>query len=535
LLEAVQVDVVNIDPILSQTVTVEVFDWGVDPVSGNPAPVVVNPPNPVTIGPHSHQSFTVPLTASIFSRPRHFYEIRVTIPDDPQLMVNCFAFGLNGTVIAGNTVLHEELAKIAGPMQNLPPVPPTNPSRYYLGLDRSAPNNPKWQFYTWIDVVRDFGAVGDGIHDDTTAIQNALNVFSGLNKAGVIYLPLTPDGGFYKITQKLTYVGNAAAPIRLAGDVCGQESPFGSTLHWAGTDGGTLLEITGGQNLIIENLLLYGGARSATTGARFGLVLQMTPGGAGVANVTLRNLEVSGVTGPGSACIVLGTNNFQTDSITLDKVRCAGYMPTATSTATNYGITTGFANSKNFTLISPHIAGCMVGFHCPSEGFSYVLILAPNFGVNFLADVQHGTGLLAIKGGGSEGSARLYDTLGGGTNSSHLSIEDVYFAGSAPADDYIIRCHGSLRLIGCQLMNGRTGSSLPKVKMGELGPPTKYSLFARNNIFWNAVTDPPYYDASDVLLASGQSTDPNLRYDYALDIADDNSASQQHLSARASL
>jgi parallel beta-helix repeat protein len=32
----------------------------------------------------------------------------------------------------------------------------------------------------WVDVVRDFGAVGDGLHDDTTNFQNALNyIFSG--------------------------------------------------------------------------------------------------------------------------------------------------------------------------------------------------------------------------------------------------------------------------------------------------------------------------------------------------------------------
>jgi len=32
----------------------------------------------------------------------------------------------------------------------------------------------------WVDVVRDFGAVGDGVHDDTTNFQNALNyIFSG--------------------------------------------------------------------------------------------------------------------------------------------------------------------------------------------------------------------------------------------------------------------------------------------------------------------------------------------------------------------
>ena len=65
-------------------------------------------------------------------------------------------------------------------------------------------------------MVRDFGAVGDGVQDDTAAIQRALNVFSGSVKAGVVYFPLKPDGGFYKITRKLTYVGNAAAPCRTA-------------------------------------------------------------------------------------------------------------------------------------------------------------------------------------------------------------------------------------------------------------------------------------------------------------------------------
>jgi hypothetical protein len=43
--------------------------------------------------------------------------------------------------------------------------------------------------------VRDFGAIGDGVHDDTTAIQNALD--SG---KGIVYLP----PGTYKTTSDLT-------------------------------------------------------------------------------------------------------------------------------------------------------------------------------------------------------------------------------------------------------------------------------------------------------------------------------------------
>jgi hypothetical protein len=56
------VDVVNIDPALSQTVAVEVLDWGVDQLWSNPTAVPVSPSGPVTIGPHTHRSFISPIT-----------------------------------------------------------------------------------------------------------------------------------------------------------------------------------------------------------------------------------------------------------------------------------------------------------------------------------------------------------------------------------------------------------------------------------------------------------------------------------------
>lgn len=50
--------------------------------------------------------------------------------------------------------------------------------------------------------VRDFGAVGDGATDDTTAIQNAINYFnsSPLNSGGVVWFP----SGTYKVSAALT-------------------------------------------------------------------------------------------------------------------------------------------------------------------------------------------------------------------------------------------------------------------------------------------------------------------------------------------
>src|SRR6516164_3072435 len=104
------VDVVNVDPALSQTVAVEILDWGVDQVWSKPTPVPVNPSGPVTVGPHTHQSFIALITQSTAqpSLALSLYEIRVTIPDDPQLVVNCFARDASGRIIEGNTVLHAD-------------------------------------------------------------------------------------------------------------------------------------------------------------------------------------------------------------------------------------------------------------------------------------------------------------------------------------------------------------------------------------------------------------------------------------------
>ena len=50
--------------------------------------------------------------------------------------------------------------------------------------------------------IRDYGAVGDGITDDTTAIQAAMNAAIG----GSLYVP--PCSNYYKVTSQITGVSN---------------------------------------------------------------------------------------------------------------------------------------------------------------------------------------------------------------------------------------------------------------------------------------------------------------------------------------
>jgi Pectate lyase superfamily protein len=88
-------------------------------------------------------------------------------------------------------------------------------------------------FASWADLKRDYGAKGDGVSDDTAAIQNALNNLSNAaTKSPVLYMP----AGTYLVTQTLTV--QSAQSIGIIG-----QDPSTTTLKWGGSAGGTLLHI----------------------------------------------------------------------------------------------------------------------------------------------------------------------------------------------------------------------------------------------------------------------------------------------------
>ena len=85
--------------------------------------------------------------------------------------------------------------------------------------------------------VKDFGAIGDGIADDTAAIQAALNALKDTtnNPWSTLYFPT----GTYRITQQLTTertVHNDYLGAQLIG-----EDPSTTKILWDGAAGGTML------------------------------------------------------------------------------------------------------------------------------------------------------------------------------------------------------------------------------------------------------------------------------------------------------
>jgi hypothetical protein len=90
-------------------------------------------------------------------------------------------------------------------------------------------------FSSWLDVKRDFGAVGDGTADDAPALQQALDAIRQNRKASVLYLP----AGTYRLTKTLHTARKAHQDNMVS--VVG-EDPNEVVLKWDGPQDGTILQ-----------------------------------------------------------------------------------------------------------------------------------------------------------------------------------------------------------------------------------------------------------------------------------------------------
>lgn len=90
-------------------------------------------------------------------------------------------------------------------------------------------------FASWLDVKRDFGAVGDGKADDTNALQRALDALRDHKRACVLYLPT----GTYRLTRTLTTSRKEHQDNMVS--ILG-EDPAKVTLRWDGPEGGTMFQ-----------------------------------------------------------------------------------------------------------------------------------------------------------------------------------------------------------------------------------------------------------------------------------------------------
>src|SRR5262249_9541305 len=119
-------------------------------------------------------------------------------------------------------------------------------------------------FSSWTNVKTTFGAKGDGVTNDTVAIQNALNAIkSGM--VNVLYFP----AGTYKITSGLTL--NTASATRTV-EIIGAD-PATTRIKWAGATGGMMLTATAFELSKVARITWDGNSVAATgflSGLKFG-------------------------------------------------------------------------------------------------------------------------------------------------------------------------------------------------------------------------------------------------------------------------
>lgn len=90
-------------------------------------------------------------------------------------------------------------------------------------------------FASWINVKTQYGAIGDGVTDETASLQAAFNAIGNSNStSSVVYLP----AGTYKITGTLTM--NYKMNVSIIG-----ADPATTKIIWAGASSGTMFKING--------------------------------------------------------------------------------------------------------------------------------------------------------------------------------------------------------------------------------------------------------------------------------------------------
>ena len=108
-------------------------------------------------------------------------------------------------------------------------------------------------FASWENARSRFGAAGDGVADDSTALQTALDALAAGRKFAVLFLP----AGTYRITRTLSLT--SALDVRIVG-----ANPETTTIAWEGDPGGTMLMLNGVAYSSLARLTFDGRRRART-------------------------------------------------------------------------------------------------------------------------------------------------------------------------------------------------------------------------------------------------------------------------------
>jgi len=166
---------------------------------------------------------------------------------------------------------------------------------------KTGAGNTAWtklvQSYGWLS-VKDYGAVGDGVTDDTASIQAAINDAATAGGNVVFFPP-----GTYAVTQ-LTLNNQSNVQLRGAG--------AGSVIKWvwnAATAAGSMITLSGGtQRVKIESLRLDGSGLTNPDAGRGNHLIAIGTGAGAVVETQINNCQLGNmIASSGDGVHILGT------------------------------------------------------------------------------------------------------------------------------------------------------------------------------------------------------------------------------------
>ncbi len=386
-----------------------------------------------------------------------------------------------------------------------PPPPPTGMSQSYVDILREDLQEDTIQTFAKFvddrvgidiltkrrDVRRDFGAVGDGVADDTTAFQAAIDYFENGNFSGVLEIPT----GTYRISSTLTYIGSNTTSIHFRGDT--DMYAKGSTLLWVGAAAGTLFNTKGMVKSTFQDINFHGNEI-----AKYVFHQQSNQPDAGSASYGNKWLRctITGATGTGSGCMVVGTSGgSETHQVSEgDYHSCS--IGGANAKAAFLQLTNG--NTKNFRFWGGEINRGEVLVNCTLASGSYEFS-GVFFGAASSKFLKFGStafiSMIACEAetSGSDQAIWLEGAATSNPGSCSMIACDINIKG--PNDDLCIKWYGGLTIEGGQFWNSRQGETTNLFKIavaaqltpGLSGPG---SISSHGAYYPNALSYAPFYD-----------------------------------------
>jgi hypothetical protein len=307
-------------------------------------------------------------------------------------------------------------------------------------------------FSSWANIQTDYGAAGDGVTDDTAALQRALDDLGRAGKAQVLYLP----AGTYRITATLELIGSPddSSGFGWGGVTIIGADPASTTIKWAGPSNQPMLVQNGGLGYRYNRMTWDG---SGTAG--YGVAHWWNAKGGGLyggsfehQDEVFRNMKIGIMAGR------FGPNYGELDS--------EGQVRRVTFLDISYaGLDTGSFNALDWWVWDSHFIHCARGVSNEyslddsgeTSGAGAMYVYRSMFEGSTVADFAvANTGWFSLHDNTSIGSRRFLEAAPMGANAAVVIVQNNRVVESTDAVPISLGNTGPLLLVDNQIQARRT-------------------------------------------------------------------------------